>query len=253
MKSGESRPSNRSEDEHTPVETNAHSRSLHHPGDPAPIRDCAGRADVRPDYPFIIEQAEQLIQKNVAWPTILRAVWTLVPATVGLTIPMALLLAVLMAFGRLSGDREIVVFMACGVSPYRLLKPVFKGCVVATATLWIMIEAIPNANQTYREIIARVVADRAEGKKARVFFEDFPNTVLYVEDSSDRRLEGRPGGRHEESRSADHLCRSPRPDGRRSTSPHDRHGAGGRRRHTTKSADPPWSTRSRASPIKECR
>ena len=132
--------------------------------------------------PFIIEQAEQLIQKNVAWPTILRAVWTLVPATVGLTIPMALLLAVLMAFGRLSGDREIVVFMACGVSPYRLLKPVFGLAVVAaTATLWIMIEAIPNANQTYREIIARVVADRAEGQvQARVFFEDFPNTVLYV-------------------------------------------------------------------------
>ena len=26
--------------------------------------------------PFIIEQAEQLIQKNVAGPTILRAVWT---------------------------------------------------------------------------------------------------------------------------------------------------------------------------------
>jgi LPS export ABC transporter permease LptG/LPS export ABC transporter permease LptF len=132
--------------------------------------------------PFIIEQAEQLIQKNVAWPTILRAVWTLVPATVGLTIPMALLVAILMAFGRLSGDREIVVFMACGVSPSRLLKPVFSlGVVAAAATLWIMIEAIPNANQTYREIIARVVADRAEGQvQARVFFEDFPNTVLYV-------------------------------------------------------------------------
>ena len=84
--------------------------------------------------PFIIEQAEQLIQKNVARPTILRAVWTLVPATVGLTIPMALLLAVLMAFGRLSGDREIVVFMACGVSPYRLLKPVFGLAVVAATT-----------------------------------------------------------------------------------------------------------------------
>ena len=49
---------------------------------------------------------------------------TLLPATVGLTIPMALLVGVLVALGRLSSDREIVVLMACGVSPYRMLRPV---------------------------------------------------------------------------------------------------------------------------------
>ena len=132
--------------------------------------------------PFIIELAEQLIQKGVSGPTILQLMVTLLPATLGLTIPMALLIAVLIAFGRLSGDREIVVLMACGVSPYRLLRPVFGFAVVAAAvTLWVMIEAIPNANQNHREITTRIVADRAEGQvRPRVFFEDFPNTVLYV-------------------------------------------------------------------------
>lgn len=132
--------------------------------------------------PFIIELAEQLIQKGVSWPTILRLMVTLLPAQLGLTIPMALLISVLIAFGRLSGDREIVVLMACGVSPYRLLRPVFGfALVAAAATLWVMVEAIPNANQTYREITTRIVADRAEGQvRPRVFFEDFPNTVLYV-------------------------------------------------------------------------
>lgn len=132
--------------------------------------------------PFIIDQAEQLIQKAVPWPTILRLMGTLVPATLGLTIPMALLVAVLMAFGRLSGDREIVVLMACGVSPYRLLRPVLLLAVAAAAaTMWVLVDAIPDANQTFREITSRVVADRAEGQvRARVFFEDFPNTVLYV-------------------------------------------------------------------------
>jgi LPS export ABC transporter permease LptF/LPS export ABC transporter permease LptG len=134
--------------------------------------------------PFIIELAEQLIQKGVSWSVILQLMVTLLPATLGMTIPMSLLIAVLIAFGRLSGDREIVVLMACGVSPYRLLRPVFAlGIVAALATLYVMIESIPNANQTHREIIARVVADRAEGQvQPRVFFEDFPNTVLYVRD-----------------------------------------------------------------------
>ena len=134
--------------------------------------------------PFIIEQAEQLIQKGVSWPTILQLMVTLLPATLGLTIPMALLVAALIALGRFASDREIVVLMACGVSPYRLLRPVLLlGTVAAAATLYVMVEWIPNANQTYREIIARVVADRAEQQvRPRVFFEDFPNTVLYVRD-----------------------------------------------------------------------
>ena len=132
--------------------------------------------------PFIIEQAEQLIAKGVAWPIISRLMLTLVPAQLGLTIPMALLIAILVAFGRLSGDREIVVMMACGISPLRLLRPVLLVSILgAGATLWVMIESIPDANQTFREITLRIVADRAEGQvRAREFFADFPDTVLYV-------------------------------------------------------------------------
>jgi LPS export ABC transporter permease LptG/LPS export ABC transporter permease LptF len=134
--------------------------------------------------PFIIEQAEQFIQKGVPWSTILQAMATLLPMALGNTIPMALLIAVLVALGRLASDREVVVMMACGISPYRLLRPVMLlGLVAATATLYVLVSWLPDANQTYREIIARVVADRAEQQvRPRVFFEDFPNTVLYVRD-----------------------------------------------------------------------
>ncbi len=132
--------------------------------------------------PFIIEMAEQLIAKGVPWLTLLRLMATLLPQALGLTIPMALLIAILVAFGRLSSDREVVVLMACGVSPYRMLRPVMLLAILAWgATSWVMIEAIPDANQTYREITFRIVADRAEGQvSARQFFEDFPDTVLYV-------------------------------------------------------------------------
>ena len=134
--------------------------------------------------PFIIELAETLIQKGVPWGVILQLMLTLVPSTLGLTIPMALLVAILIALGRLSADREIVVLMACGVSPYRILRPVLGlGTLAAAVTLWVMVASIPNANQAYREMTARIVADRAETQvRPRVFFEDFPNTVLYVRD-----------------------------------------------------------------------
>ncbi|MDP1568546.1 MAG: LPS export ABC transporter permease LptG [Vicinamibacterales bacterium] len=136
--------------------------------------------------PFIIDLAETMIAKGVPWPTLLQLMATLVPQALGLTIPMSLLLALLVAFGRLSGDREIVAMMACGVSTYRLLRPVAVLALAAwAATSWVLVKAIPDANQAFREITLQLVADRAEGEvKPRVFFEDFPQTVLYVRDIS---------------------------------------------------------------------
>lgn len=132
--------------------------------------------------PFIIELAEQMIAKGVPWLMLLRLMVTLLPSALALTIPMALLIGILVAFGRLSADREVVVLMACGISPYRLLRPVAVLAVVAWAvSSWVLLKAMPDANQNFRELTMQIVADRAEGEvRPRVFFEDFPNTVLYV-------------------------------------------------------------------------
>lgn len=132
--------------------------------------------------PFIIELAEQLIAKGVPTGTILQLAVTLIPQALALTIPMAMLIGLLVGLGRLSADREFVVLMACGVSPFRLLQPILVFAVICWgATSWVLLEAMPDANQAFREIRERVVMDRAEGEvRPRVFFEDFPNVVLYV-------------------------------------------------------------------------
>lgn len=134
--------------------------------------------------PFILDQAESWVAKGVPWPIILRAMVTLLPQALGLTIPMSLLVGVLVAFGRLSGDREVVAMLACGLSPLRLLRPAALIAVLGwAATSYVLIWAIPDANQTFREITSKLVADRAEGEvKPRVFFQDFPGFVVYVRD-----------------------------------------------------------------------
>lgn len=132
--------------------------------------------------PFIIDLAEAMIAKGVPWTTILRLILTLVPMSLALTIPMALLIGILVAFGRLSSDREVVVMMACGLSPYRLLRPVLVFAAVCWALdSWVLMKAMPDGNQASREITQEIAMDRAEGEvRPRVFFEDFPGIVLYV-------------------------------------------------------------------------
>jgi len=137
------------------------------------------------ELPFLIGLAEKLISKGVPGETVARVMLTLIPQALAVTIPMALLVGLLIGLGRFSGDREWVALQSCGVSIARVLRPVLILAVVTgLATLYVMIWAVPDANQTYREITYRIVAQRAEGEvKPRVFFEDFPNRVIYVRDT----------------------------------------------------------------------
>src|SRR5687767_9844609 len=136
--------------------------------------------------PDLIERAETFIAKGVPVVVVLRVMATLLPSVLALTIPMSLLLGLLVAFGRLSADREFVAMQACGVSLLRLLRPVALLAMLAwIATSYILLVAVPDANQRYREITFSIVAERAEGEvRARVFYEDFPDVVLYVREVS---------------------------------------------------------------------
>jgi LPS export ABC transporter permease LptG/LPS export ABC transporter permease LptF len=134
--------------------------------------------------PTLIQDAEELVAKGVPAATIARLMWLLVPSSLALTIPMSLLIGLLIAFGRLSSDREFVAMQACGVSLLRLLRPV--ALLTALAAVWsgyVLLVTVPDGNQLYREILFSIMADRAESTvKPRVFFDDFPNLVLYVRD-----------------------------------------------------------------------
>jgi LPS export ABC transporter permease LptG/LPS export ABC transporter permease LptF len=136
------------------------------------------------DIPLLMQQLQALIAKGVPWATAGRMLLMLIPQALGLTIPMSLLVGLLIGLGRMSGDREAVALLACGVSPYRLLRPVLLLTLVAGAFhLWVMLWAIPDANQTFRQISYDVISQQVENDvRPQIFFTNFPNWVLYARD-----------------------------------------------------------------------
>ena len=134
------------------------------------------------EIPPILTQAEQFISRGVEWSIVLRVLVLLLPQALCLTIPMAVLLGILVGFGRLSADREFVAMQACGVSLMRLARPVLLVAGLGTiATAYETIVALPDANQSYREIVYVVMATRVESNvRPRVFFQEFPDKVIYV-------------------------------------------------------------------------
>ena len=134
--------------------------------------------------PAMMEYAEGLVAKGVSGVVVASLMVRLVPQALAITFPMSLLLALLVAFGRLSADREFVAMQACGVSLLRLLRPVGLIAVTAwAATSYVLIVLVPEGNQAFRQIVFNVTAELAEGDvKPRVFFDQFPEMVLYVRD-----------------------------------------------------------------------
>ncbi len=139
------------------------------------------------ELPPLMEQLEDLVAKGVPWGTAGHIILLLLPQALGLTIPMALLVGLLIGLSRMSADREAVALLACGVSPYRLLRPVLVLAGIATlATLYVMIDAIPDSNQKYREIVFDILTRKVESDvKPRVFYTEFPNWVIYPRDEPD--------------------------------------------------------------------
>jgi lipopolysaccharide export system permease protein len=131
----------------------------------------------------IIQIADLVVARGVSLVTILRLVSYLLPYFFMITIPMSLLLAVLLAFGRLSADSEITAMKSCGVSLFRLLPPVLACAFIAyIATTIVTLYGLPWGNSSFRNLLIDIVQSRATlNLKERVFNDDFPGLVIYVE------------------------------------------------------------------------
>jgi LPS export ABC transporter permease LptG/LPS export ABC transporter permease LptF len=126
-----------------------------------------------------------LVSRGADLVTVFRAFLYLLPSIFSVTIPMAFLLGVLLAFGRLASDSEIVALRASGVSPSRLLRPVLALAAGAgLATFYFVGVALPAANQAYRELIFKLVISKARTQMTpRVFNDDLiPGMVFYITD-----------------------------------------------------------------------
>jgi len=129
-----------------------------------------------------------LVARSADLSTILRVFLNLLPSIFAVTIPMAFLLGVLLAFGRLASDSEIVALRATGVSPLRLLGPVLMlSAITGLLTFYINAVALPAANQAHRELVFSLVVTKARTVvKPRTFTDELlpGRMMLYVSDIS---------------------------------------------------------------------
>lgn len=131
----------------------------------------------------LLKLAEMVFAKGVPFLDVCRLILYMLPSFLLVAIPMAFLLAVLLAFGRLSTDSEITAMKAGGVGLGSLITPVFTFAVLVYAvTTFITVYALPWGNTSFKRFLYEVIESSAATTiKEKVFNDDFPGLVVYVD------------------------------------------------------------------------
>ncbi|HEY8514927.1 MAG TPA: LPS export ABC transporter permease LptF [Candidatus Binatia bacterium] len=132
----------------------------------------------------IMKLVEMVVNRGVPALEILRVFSYILPAFLEVTVPMALLLACLLACGRLSADSEITAMKAAGLSLYQIAAPIGVFAVlVFILSLFLSMYARPWGNSALKSAIFDLARTRATvGLKEHVFNDEFKGLMIYVEE-----------------------------------------------------------------------
>ena len=108
-------------------------------------------------FQFLIKSIDQLVGKGLSIWVIIQLITLNLAWIVTLAVPMAVLVATLMAYGSLASDNEITIMKASGISLYKLMMPV----VIASLILFYLMikfnnDVLPDANHRARILLSDI-------------------------------------------------------------------------------------------------
>lgn len=131
---------------------------------------------------FILDILNLIISKGLDWKTIVEVFALNLAWMLALSVPMSVLVAALMAFGRMSADNEITALNACGVPLYRIVAPaLLASAVLASGLVWFNNEILPEANHRARLLMTDITQKKpAWNLEPNVFIDYFEGYHLLV-------------------------------------------------------------------------
>lgn len=110
---------------------------------------------------YVARQLDKLVGKGLPWRVIGEFLLLSLPFTVAMTLPMAVLVATLHAFGRLAAEHEVTAFKASGVRVRTLMAPVLGASLVLSGVmLYFNDQVLPRANHRLSILLTDIVSVR---------------------------------------------------------------------------------------------
>jgi len=143
---------------------------------------------------FISQLIKLVLDKGLPFGIIFEVFLLNLPWMLALSIPMAVLVAVLMAFGRLSQDNEIIALNANGVSLQKLMLPVlFVTVLMSVGLVFFNNYLLPEANHRASKLMGDISRKKPLiAVEEGMLIDDFPGFKIQIEniDVKTSRMQG---------------------------------------------------------------
>ncbi len=136
------------------------------------------------------ELLELLVNNDAPLDLILSFIAYILPFSLTFTIPWGFLTAILLVFGRMSAENELIALRSTGSSMTRICAPVFLLAIACSGIcLWINVEVAPRAQQRMKDALYNI----ATSNPLSMFGDDkvitdFPGRKIYVERNEGAQL-----------------------------------------------------------------
>ena len=136
--------------------------------------------------------ADLIFNKNADVFLVLKLLFFSLPFVLTFLIPMSILVASLLTFGKLSHDNEIMAIKASGVSVAKALKPLFIVVTLLCLFSFLLSDQIASASHyTYRRVLAQIGIDSpAAALEEGTFIKKFKNFVIFIYEIDKNKLKG---------------------------------------------------------------
>jgi lipopolysaccharide export system permease protein len=131
---------------------------------------------------FLLKYITKIFGKGLPFFTIIELVFYNLAWMFALAVPMAVLVATLMSFGRLSGDNEITILKSSGISIYKIIQPaLIFGGFITLAMIFFNDQVLPDFNHRARVMFQNVGQKKATLKLEPNLFFDIGKYSFHVE------------------------------------------------------------------------
>ena len=132
---------------------------------------------------FVWLYVDDLVGKGLEIKILAELLFYTSITAIPMSLPLALLLALLMCFGNLGEHYELVAMKASGISMWKVMRPLLNfSLIISVLAFFISNSIIPIATLKWRTLLTDVQRQKlAFNIKEGVFYKDIDNYVIYVD------------------------------------------------------------------------